>query len=203
MLPHKTDSELISHIKAFPEKCHDEINEIINRHSGIFVDMVSKLVPKSNTFCSKSEILEERNHCIYESIMTYNENKGAKFSTHLANRAKWLCLRSYNKTKGKPILPSSHIPFDTSIDMGGGERKNENPMDSISKKDMFSYINKIISKLPDKRATKILRMRYIEGKGNKLMPWREISEEMNLSKQACIDIHNKTLIKIRNKVKTC
>ena len=199
MLKNKTDIELILAVKQQPKKCTLELRELIKRHSGIFVDMVSKLVVRSNTFCNKPEILEEKDYCIYDSIMTFDESRGVKFSTHLANKTKWLCLRAYNKTKGRVILPSSNLQFDFDL----SHLKDDGPIKNISKKDAFSYATKIISKLPDKRAIKILRMRYIQGKGNKLMPWREISEEIGLSKQACIDIHNKTLIKLRNKIKTC
>lgn len=198
-MKNKTDIELILAVKQQSKKCTLELRELIKRHSGIFVDMVSRLVPQSNAFCNKPEILEEKDYCIYDSIMTFDESRGTKFSTHLANKTKWLCLRAYNKTKGRAILPSSNLQFDFDL----SHLKDEGPMKNISKKDAFSYVTKIISKLPDKRAIKILRMRYIQGKGNKLMPWREISEEIGLSKQACIDIHNKTLIKLRNKVKTC
>ena len=36
---------------------------------------------------------------IYKSAMSYNENKGSKFSTWLANQMRYFCLNSMNKNR--------------------------------------------------------------------------------------------------------
>ena len=43
-------------------------------------------------------------------------------------------------------------------------------------------------------------MRYIIGERNKVMPWKKISEELNMSIQGCINIHNSTIDKIKTEI---
>ncbi len=40
-------------------------------------------------------------------------------------------------------------------------------------------------------------MRYIIGKKNKVMPWKNIGKKMDLSIQGCINIHNSAIKKIK------
>ena len=44
---------------------------------------------------------------------------------------------------------------------------------------------------------KIFKLRYLEGSKNKLMPWREVGKQLNLSIQGCINIHDRFLKKIK------
>jgi hypothetical protein len=48
---------------------------------------------------------------------------------------------------------------------------------------------------------KIFKLRYLEGSNNKLMPWRQVGKEMNLSIQGCINIHDRFLQKIKKQKK--
>jgi DNA-directed RNA polymerase specialized sigma subunit len=110
----------------------------------------------------------------------------------LGNEAKWMCLNIYNKNKRKPIFNSEFI-------------ENINPDDSIKdetlseslNKDSFNKILKMIRNIPDKRVNKIFNMRYIIGKNNKVMPWKQIGASMNLSIQGCINIHNSAIKQIQ------
>jgi len=61
--------------------------------------------------------------------------------------------------------------------------------DSI-RQDLFNKVLSIIKQHPDKRVEKIFEMRYIVGTKNKVMPWKQIGDQMNLSIQGCINIHN-------------
>jgi len=55
----------------------------------------------------------------------------------------------------------------------------------------------LIRSYPDKRVEKIFKMRYIIGKKNKVMPWKNIGQKMNLSIQGCINIHNSVIKSIK------
>ena len=61
-------------------------------------------------------------------------------------------------------------------------------------------IYNLISLHPDKRVDKIFRLRYNGGKGNKLMSWKEVSKEVNLSIQGCINVHNSAIRHIQTKL---
>ena len=55
-----------------------------------------------------------------------------------------------------------------------------------------------LDKSGDRRACKIFKMRYIIGDKNKVMPWKKVSKEVNLSIQGCINIHNSYIKKIKS-----
>jgi hypothetical protein len=55
--------------------------------------------------------------------------------------------------------------------------------------------------MPDKRIKKIFDMRYVIGEKNSVMPWRKICKEVDLSIQGCINVHDRGLKIIRDKLK--
>ena len=124
--------------------------------------------------------------------MKYDSSRGTKFSTHLGNETKWLCLNTYNKNKTKLEIPSSDLQYD--ID------PSEGPRSYVSRNESYRKILEIIHEHPDDRVKTIFNMRYIEGERNKVMPWKKISKELNMSIQGCINIHNLAVKKIKNKL---
>lgn len=192
MLKSLSDNSLINIIKAGEKASSPAISEIIKRHSGIFIDMINYYVPCSSPYCDKTEFIEEKDFYIYKAVMKFDETRGAKFSTHLGNEAKWLCLNAYNKAKNKQLFYCSDFEFD-----------KEDPSSNykeIFRKDYFKKILSFINQHSDERVRKIFTMRYIEGDKNKVMPWRKISDELSMSIQGCINIHNSTIETIKKKV---
>ena len=59
----------------------------------------------------------------------------------------------------------------------------------------------MINSHPDKRVEKIFNMRYIIGTRNKVMPWKDIGNKMELSIQGCINIHNSAVDHVRQELK--
>ena len=68
--------------------------------------------------------------------------------------------------------------------------------------DSFSSIMNIVQTYADERIYEIFKLRYIEGYKNKVMPWKMVSENLNMSIQGCINIHDATISKLQNKLKT-
>ena len=192
MLKNHTDQELIDLVKSNSRKASQAMTEIINRHSGIFIEMVNHFVPINSPYCDRKDLIEEKEYHIYKALLKYDESRGAKFSTHLGNEAKWLCLNSYNKAKSKSTFSCSDQQFDIEPQF--------NPISKTIEQDAYNKIVKIIEDYPDERVQKIFKMRYIKGDGNKVMPWRKISNELNMSIQGCINIHNTAITKIQKKV---
>ncbi len=192
MLKNHTDQELIDLVKSNSRKASQAMTEIINRHSGIFIEMVNHFVPINSPYCDRKDLIEEKEYHIYKALLKYDESRGAKFSTHLGNEAKWLCLNSYNKAKSKSTFSCSDQQFDVEPQF--------NPISKTIEQDAYNKIVKIIEDYPDERVQKIFKMRYIKGDGNKVMPWRKISNELNMSIQGCINIHNTAITKIQKKV---
>jgi len=179
------DLYLINKVKN--NKDDDSIKELINRHSGIYIEMVNRYIPDSIEGINKDDIIQDKSFCIYDAAISFNEDKNTKFSTYVGNLARWKCLNIYNK---KIKFPQSNI----------GEIFNEKILQTsdsneIENKESIKNIISIINKMTDKRARKIFNMRY--NSGSKITPWKKIAKKLDLSIQGCINIHNKHLTEIR------
>ena len=71
---------------------------------------------------------------------------------------------------------------------------------NISRDDFLKKVLSIIKKDPDSRIAKIFSMRYLEGDNNKVMPWKNIGDNLELSIQGCINIHDKAINKIKKEL---
>ena len=192
MYAYKEDIELINIVKDSKSGASQAMTEIIKRHSGIFIEMVNHFVPCNSPYCDRKEMIEEKSYHIYKALLKYDENKGTKFSTHLGNEAKWLCLNTYNKAKNKATFTSSDQDFD--------KEQVVEPFKAKLNQESYQSVIKIIEEFKDRRVTQIFKMRYIDGEGNKVTPWRKISERLNMSIQGCINIHNSAMEKIKKRI---
>ena len=187
----KTDLELINGTKN--KNCSDCLQELFNRHSAICVDVCGKYsssLIKNGVILS--DVLQQKEYIIYKSAMSYDQNKGAKFSTWLANQMRYFCLNSMNKNRLIPteedninsiINSESYMPQKSSID-------NE-----------INFIEYILSQVKDSRVKRIFKIRYFSG-DRKKTPWAKIAEQLGVSTQTAINLHNKTVRLIRKKFTT-
>ena len=192
MIAELTDSDLTEKIKESNDG--DALSELISRHSGIYVDMLKKFGYRSLTENQISDIMCDKDYVIYKAALEYDPEK-AKFSTHLANKAKYLCLTQRTKNK-KNNLISNYDDLEFC-------QKDEtlNPRDQYILNDSFGRVLNLIEKHQDKRLKIIFHERYFCGKKGKLKPWKQVAEKVNLSAQGCINIHNRALKDIKNKIK--
>ena len=192
MIAELTDSDLTEKIKESNDG--DALSELISRHSGIYVDMLKKFGDRSLTENQISDIMGDKDYVIYKAALEYDPEK-AKFSTHLANKAKYLCLTQRTKNK-KNNLISNYDDLEFC-------QKDEtlNPRDQYILNDSFGRVLNLIEKHQDKRLKIIFHERYFCGKKGKLKPWKQVAEKVNLSAQGCINIHNRALKDIKNKIK--
>jgi len=91
-----SDTQLTEKVKEFGDEV--ALIELISRHSGIYVNMVRKFGSKSLSYTQMGQILDEKDYNIYEAALDYDESR-AKFSTHIANKAKYICLTEKTKNK--------------------------------------------------------------------------------------------------------
>ncbi len=192
MNTHLTDSALTEKIKESNDG--EALTELISRHSGIYVDMLKKFGYKSLTENQISDIMGDKDYVIYKAALEYDPEK-AKFSTHLANKAKYLCLTQRTKNK-KNHLISNYDDLEFC-------QKDEalNPRDQYIFSDCFVRILHLIEKHEDKRLKVIFDERYFGGRRGKLKPWKQVAEKVNLSAQGCINIHNRAIKELKNKIK--
>ena len=186
------DFQLVENIKK-NKKTEDSLHELIGRHTGIYLDIVNKYTQNGN-LTNKLDLIDEKDYNIYQAALKYKSDRGTKFPTFLGNETKWICLNKYNKKKKEP-----QISIDDIREIDILSTKNE----KINKEDfeVFSEAIKFSKEHKDKRVEKIFEMRYITGEKNKVMPWKKISEELDMSIQGCINIHNSAVEKFRIELK--
>ena len=191
MIENLPDSALTDLIKS--DKSEDALNELISRHSGIYVDMLKKFGMNCLTENQVVDIMQEKDYTIYKAALEYDESK-AKFSTHLANKTKYMCLTQKTKNKNNKVTGTfEEIQFcqkDLSF----------TPDEKCKINDSFLRILNLIEKHKDKRLKIIFHERYFCGKSGKLKPWKEVARKMNLSAQGCINIHNKAIKELSLKI---
>lgn len=185
-----TDLDLIYNIKK-DRDVNGSLTELIQRHSGIYVNIVNSYVPENSLFVKKADILEEKDYHIYQAALKYEDNHGTKFSTYLGNETKWLCLNTFNRAKRRPQLTSEEYIQEESF--------FQEP-DTGEQKELISKIFELTHSNPDPRVEKIFKMRYSDAITNKLTPWQKISTKLGLSIQGCINIHNKAIRVIKSQL---
>jgi DNA-directed RNA polymerase specialized sigma subunit len=186
-----TDSDLTALIRE--DNNENALNELISRHSGIYVDMLKKFGSNCLTKTQVHDILGDKDYVIYKAALEYDESR-AKFSTHLANKTKYMCLTQKTKNKNNRISSNfDEIEFCQ-------KDKSHTPDESCNLSDSFSRIINIIEKHKDARLKIIFNERYFCGKRGKLKPWKDIANILNLSAQGCINIHDKAILEISQKI---
>jgi hypothetical protein len=186
------DEFLVSSIQTEhnTEEC---LSELIHRHSGLCIDMINNYVSKSYNESLRQELIKEKDFQIYNSALKFDSTRGSKFSTYLGNEIKWKCLNLYNKNKKRKTIPVEESVIEY---FSYSNRNLEDPIDS----DIFQNIMGQANRHPDKRVGRIFKLRYVEGKKNSVMPWRMVSDEISMSIQGCINLHNSAINQFRNKI---
>jgi DNA-directed RNA polymerase specialized sigma subunit len=184
-----TDIFLIEKIKNDNDNC--SLQTLIDKHSGIYIDTVNKVISNSCSFVDKGEIMEDKDYSIYSAALKYEPSRNTKFSTYLANETRWKCLNIYNKNKKFQKEP-----------LDDGFAKTSDPvffLDDIQQKETLEKILQLTNEHKDPRVKKIIDMRYGLGY-NDPHSWKEIAESLKMSIQGCIDIHDKFLNKIKKEI---
>lgn len=185
----ESDLSLINKIKD----CNDNncLLELIDRHSGIYVYIVDKYMKNKYINQDKDLLLQDKDYTIYQSALEYNPAKNSKFSTFLANQTKWKCLNFINSSKKHKF---------TDIDKVYGKVSEEDDScEILCKIEAFDIFDKFLKEEKDIRVKKIIDIRY-NTTNTKLVPWRRVSKELGMSIQGCINIHNKFINKVKQKL---
>jgi len=191
------DIDLIKKVKQ--SKDEESLKELIDRHSGIYLDMVNKYIPNFHEGIYKKDIIQEKDFSIYDAIIKFDESKKTKFSTYLGNITKWKCLNIYNKKLKFPQESVDSAVYVTRMgDRFSGdysELKQDPDINHIEEVENMQNVHNIVNNFKDERVKEIFEMRY--NYGQKLTPWKKIAKKLDLSIQGCINIHNKYLEEIK------
>ena len=175
------DIELIDKVKE--HQCNDSLKEIINRHSALCYDVYNKY---SRTLKSNGELINninlEKDYIIYKSILSYNPEKKTKFSTWLGNFTRYYCLNLINSEK-------KYVPVETTL-LNSIKEKEASAMHEAPSEEIKEYVSNLLDKMKDKRIEKVFRLRYFSDFA-KRNTWVEIANELKISPQTAINLHNR------------
>ena len=191
-MPH-SPSDLTLIEKLQDRKDEDSLLQLIERHSGIYHSMVNHFMSHPQNALDKDQMVNEKDATIYSAAMNYDPNRKTKFSTHLANQTKWKCLNLLNKNKRMK-------QFFIDEDENHFEPSCESFIADLTRGEVLSVFKTCLKKEKDERVKKIVDVRYGRT-DNKLTPWRVISEELEMSIQGCINIHNRFIEKVKRHIK--
>ena len=93
-LADSSDQALIDDIKQ--NSSNDSILELIRRHQKLVFSIYSKYV-KKNTYLNYEDLVRDSPFVLNQAVQSFNKDKNTKFSTWLANMARYYCLNFKRK----------------------------------------------------------------------------------------------------------
>lgn len=175
---------------------NDSIKAIINMHSGVCVNMYKRYtnIP-SIAGHIKTDIESSKDYIIYNSIKTYDNSKGSKFSTWLANQTRFYCLNSLNKIKSNQSLDDDTLKFF--FDKKSNESFKEETENQY-KTETLNDIKNILNSISNKKIKTCIEKKYLSGYNK---TYTEIAKEMNVTVQTIINWHNKFIKLAKQRLK--
>lgn len=186
-----TDLQLIRKIKN--NNCEKSLIELYNKHQGI----CNKMLQKYCKVCydigvSLEDLNSEKVYVVYKSALSFKSRKNIKFSTWLGNQMRYHCLNTFNKQSKDISMENENIKYIT-------ENNQAKQVDHTSlNKEKIDLVANIIDQMSDLRIKRIFNLRYFSG--GKVQPWNKIGRKMHISTQTVINIHNKALKFINQKM---
>jgi DNA-directed RNA polymerase sigma subunit (sigma70/sigma32) len=173
------DEILVENVKI--KSCNNSLMELITRHSGICFSM-GKRFTQYGSF-NLNDLNDNKDWIIYSAALSFNSDKGSKFSTWLGNQVKYYCLNLKNKS-------SKYIDTeDTTIEFLINQYHNENKSNE-SKVQILNTIRDILDQIKDKNIKDAIHYRYFSNK-ERILNYSEIGDILNVTPQTVLNWHNK------------
>lgn len=188
-LENKTDQQLIRRVQN--KNCEESLKILINRHSPLCYKIYKKYTPSFNVKnIDLNEVYQQKDYIIYKTVISYKSNKKVKFSTWLGNQIRYQCLNAINKKEDIIYLEQKELQF--LID------KNNTEDETSKLVELKEYIITLLDQLKDERISKIFNMRYFQNTSSQT--WTKIGKKMKMSTQNAINLHNKGVQILKNKL---
>ena len=176
-----TDPELASLVA---EKQDDSaLNELLERHSGIYIDMISKFLPYSSNSTEFKDLLNERTFAIWDAANTFDGGEKSQFHTWLANRTRYKCLTLRTQKKKKPEF--------VNIDDMELEDQNDS-LDDLERKELMMEALNFIPDRFNERDCMIFEERFIGDKTQK-----DIAAKFDVKTQRVDQIEKKMVSRLK------
>ena len=186
------DIELVNNVQE--DNCQDSLKELINRHSALCYNVYQKYgstLSSSGVFFD--DVVKEKDYVIYKSAMSYNPDKNTKFSTWVGNHARYHCLNLINANQKYVAVDDSTLSYFME-----NNQPHPDSGQSQERQDTLEYIFNLLSQLKDKRIKKVFELRYLGGDGKE--SWSKIGEDMGVSTQTAINLHDRGTKVLRKKM---
>lgn len=186
------EKELIKKIKR--DNCNESLKQLAEMHTPLCMLMVRKYINTlSNSSFSLEDFEKEIFLLVYDCAKSFDLRYKVKFSTHLANNVRYYCLNYIHKSSKYVLQEPEKLNFQ--IENKQIEKEETN------KQETLEYIHHILGQISDIRIKSIYDMRY-DSNRRKCRPWSEIAKKMGMSTQQVINLHDKTLKILKNKLKS-
>jgi RNA polymerase sigma factor (sigma-70 family) len=189
-----SDITLIGRVKR--DNCEKSLKELIVRHSALCYKVFFKYSSLLNSYgIDFNESLKEKDYVLYKSVISYNPQKKAKFSTWLGNFTRYHCLNLINQRKGHTTLEDSELNYH----MEKNSREN-NVFDPKEMMELREFFLNILSQVKDNRVKRVFDLRYFSGEDK--MTWSKVSKTLNISIQTAINLHERGRKILKRKMKS-
>ena len=138
----------------------------------------------------------DMNLIVFKACKSFKEDGGSKFSTWLCNHVRYFCLNEINNKNKK-----NRIKIDLKNFLeDDGELVSDSQAQAENVRGEVEYIMNLLSEMKDKRISKIFNMRYFGETDKNKLPWSKIGQELGISTQTAINLHEKGAKMVRNKI---
>lgn len=185
-----TDSELITNVKE--KNCEDSFRVLMTRHENLYYKVCHGYsAGLKKVGVSLEEILNDKMFVFFSSVSSFDSEKNVKFSTWLANQARFNCLNKISSTKNKLFVDNEEISpiIDSEISMEAfRQRQLKINLDNV----LIAF-----NELSDSRVSYVFKRKYSDYK----VKWKNIAEELGVTTQTVLNLHKKGLSLLKRKIK--
>ena len=188
-LESKTDGYLIKRVQK--TNCEESLSILIKRHTPLCYKIYKKYTPSFNVKnIDLNEVYQQKDYTVYKTAMSFKPSKKVKFSTWLGNQIRYQCLNTINKKEDLIYLDQKDITF--LID------RNSHSQINSKLDDLKDYMISLLEQIKDQRIYEIFNMRYFQNPSSQT--WTKIAKKLNMSTQNAINLHNKGVQILKNKL---
>lgn len=189
-----TDFELITQVREKQDSA--AISELVNRHTGIYVDVVNRY--SSNSYFrargNVDDIKEDKFFNIYKWALKYDPSrptesgKPMQFGTYVGDMTDYLCRNIMHRGTASVTFNEDTAPTnDTSV------------TDTAEKDSNIETILEQVKGSDSEMFKKIFKLRFC---GKKPLSWRAIASRVDMSHEGVRKVYNKHIGAVREYLKT-
>jgi RNA polymerase sigma factor (sigma-70 family) len=175
-----SDDDLIKEI--LKTNSSEALLELVDRHQKLFYSIIKKYSIGCQKFIE--EVSDYKLQIFFDSIKSFDSNKGSKFTTWLANQTRFFCLNLKNKKNSLVLVEND---FLTTLIQDNHSRQKTNKDNLI---ELTDKIKEVLENIEDENIKSVIKYRYFNGTG-KVLNYQQIANKMSITAQTALNWHNK------------